>query len=247
MSTGPAPAAQPPLPEASRLINVFLSPSQTFADIRRNQSWWVPWLLVSLVSLAFVWTLGRTVGFEQVTRNEIAKSSRATAQMEKLSPEQRDHAIELQTRITKYFSYASPVLSLVGFAIIAGVLLGTFNFGAGAEITFKQSMAVVVYAYLPSLVSSLLAIVSLLVGVDPEGFNIRNPVASNPAYFMDPTQHKFLYGVLSGADVFGLWIVGLLAIGYASVGKLKRSTTFAVVLGWYLLIKLAGAGWAAIG
>lgn len=246
MSTSSAIAPQPPLSETARLVNTFVSPGQTFADIRRNQSWWVPWILLSVMSLAFVAALSQKVGFEQITRNEMAKSARAAAQMEKLSPEQRDRAVALQTKITAYFSYASPLLSLIGFAIIAGVLMATFNFGAGAEITFKQSMAVVVYAYLPSLISSLLGIVSLFVGVDPEGFNIRNPVATNPAYFMDPTQHKFLYGAVSAVDVFALWIVVLLAIGYASVSKLKRSTTIAVVLGWYLVIKLAGAGWAAI-
>jgi Yip1 domain len=246
MSTSPVLAPQPPLSQAARVLNTFVAPNQTFADLGRNQSWWVPWLLMSVVSLAFVWTMGQKVGFEQVTRNEMAKSSRAAEQMEKLSPEQRDHAIELQTKMVSYFSYGSPVLSLIGFVIIAAVLLGTFNFGAGAEITFKQSMAVVLYSYLPTVISSLLGIVSLFVGVDPEGFNIRNPVASNAAYFMDPTQHKFLYGLVSAVDVFALWIVVLLAIGFASVSKLKRSTTFAIVLGWYVLIKLAGAGWATM-
>jgi hypothetical protein len=248
MTTSPAlaPAREPPLSEAARIVNTFVAPSQTFADIRRNQSWWLPWLLMSLISLAFVWTLSQKVGFEQVARNEIAKSSRAAEQLEKMSPEQRDGATQLQTRITTYASYASPVVSLILFVIIAGVLMGTMNFGAGAEITFKQSMAVVVYGFLPSMVSALLGMVSLLVGVDPEGFDIRNPVASNPAYFMDPTQHKFVYGLLSGVDVFGLWIVVLLGIGYASISKLKRSTTIGVVLGWFALIKLVGAGWAAM-
>lgn len=246
MSTSPAAAPQAPLSEASRLINTFVSPSQTFTDIRNNQSWWVPWLLLSIMSLVFVWTLSQKIGFDQVVQNEIAKSSRAAAQMEKLSPEQRDSAVKMQTKITSYFSYGSPVMSLIGFVIIAAVLLGTFNFGAGAEITFKQSMAVVVYGYLPSLVSYLLGMVALLVGVDPEGFNIRNPVATNPAYFMDPTQHKFLYGLASTVDVIGLWIVVLLALGFAAVSKLKRTTTFGVVLGWYLVYHLAGAGWAAM-
>ncbi len=246
MSTTPALAPQPPLSETARLINTFVSPSQTFADIRRNQSWWMPWLLMSVMTVAFMWTLGQKIGFEQVVRNEIAKSSRAAERMERLSPEQRDQGIAMQVKITSYFSYATPVMSLIGFAAIAGLLLGSFNFGAGAEITFKQSMAVVVYAYLPTVLSSGLGIVSLLVGVDPEGFNIRNPVASNPAYFMDATQHKFLYGLASSVDVFGLWIVVLLAIGYACVSKLKRTVTFSVVLGWYVLYHLLGAGWAAI-
>jgi len=246
MSTSPVLAPQPPLSEAARILNTFVAPTQTFADIRRNQSWWVPWLLMSVISLAFIWTVSQKIGFDQVVRNEIAKSTRAAEQMEKMSPEQRDRTMAMQTKITTYITYAMPAISLLLFVIIAAVLMGAMNFGAGAEITFKQSMAVVVYGFLPSMVSALLGIVSLLVGVDPEGFNIRNPVASNPAYFMDPTQHKFVYGMLTAVDVFGLWIVVLLGLGYASISKLKRSTTIAIVLGWFVLIKLLGAGWVAI-
>ncbi len=246
MSTAPAPETLPPLSHAARVINTFVSPVSTFGDIRRNQSWWVPWLLMSVISMAFVVVIGQKVGFEQITRNELAKSPSRAAQLDRLSPEQREQAIERGAKVTEYFSYASPVVQLVGGVIVAGVLLAIFNFGAGMEITFTQSLAIVMYGFLPYVISTLLGIVSLLVGVDPEGFNIRNPVASNPAYFMDPLQHKFLYGVVSAADVFSIWVVVLLGVGYASVSKLKRSTAIVTVLAAYLVFKLITAGIGAL-
>ncbi len=246
MSTAPVAASQPPLSEAARVINTFVAPGKTFEDIRRNQSWWVPWLLVSVVSLAFVVMIGQKIGFEQVMRNEIAKSPSRTEQLEKLSPEQRARQMEVGAKVTGYFSYASPVFHLLGGLIVAGVLLGVFNFGAGAEIGFGQALAVVMYGFLPFLISTLLGIVSVTIGVDPEGFNIRNPVASNPAYFMDPLQHKFLYGMLSAVDVFAIWCVVLLGIGFSSVSKLKRSTAIVTVLATYLVYKLVTSAVGAI-
>ncbi len=245
MSTVPA-ADQPPLSEPARILNTFVSPASTFADIRRNQSWWVPWVLLSLMSLAFVFVMGQKIGFDQIMRNEIAKKPAQVEQLEKLSPEDRDRRMEVGAKITSYFSYASPLFQLVAALIIAGIFLAIFNFGAGAEITYSQSLAIVMYGFLPFLLSTLLAIVSLLVGVDAEGFNVRNPVATNPAYFMNPLEHKFVYGLLTAVDVFSIWVVVLLGIGYSSVSKIKRSTAILIVLATFLVYKLGAAAIAAL-
>ena len=246
MSTAAAAASQPPLSEPARLINTFIAPGSTFADIRRNQSWWAPWVLMSIVSLAFVFVMGQKIGFDQIMRNEIAKKPAQMEQFEKLSPEQRARQMEVGAKITSYFSYATPVFSLVGGLIVAGVLLAVFNFGAGAEVTFKQSLAIVMYGFLPFLIHALLGIVSLTVGVDPEGFNVRNPVATNPAYFMNPLEHKFLYGLLTAVDVFSIWVIVLLVIGYSSVSKLKRSTAILIVAACFLVYKLASSALSAL-
>ena len=227
-------------------MNTFVAPGSTFADIRRNQSWWVPWVLLSLMSLAFVFVMGQKIGSEQIMRNEIAKKPAQAEQLEKLSPEERDRRMEVGAKITSYILYASPLFQLVGALIIAGVFLAIFNFGAGAEITYSQSLAIVMYGFLPFLLSTLLAMVSLLVGVDAEGFNVRNPVATNPAYFMNPLEHKFLYGLLTAVDVFSLWVVVLLGIGYSSVSKIKRSTAILIVLATFLVYKLGAAALAAL-
>ena len=246
MSTAAAAASQPPLSEPARIINTFIAPSTTFADIRRNQSWWVPWLLMSIVSLAFVFVMGQKIGFEQIMRNEMAKSPSRLEQFEKLSPEQRARQMEIGAKVTSYFSYATPAFQLLGGLVVDGVLLAVFNFGAGAEITFKQSLAIVMYGFLPFLIHALLGIVSLTVGVDTEGFNVRNPVATNPAYFMNPLEHKFFYGLLTSVDVFSIWVIVLLGIGYSSVSKLKRSTAILIVAGCFVVFKLASSAISAL-
>jgi hypothetical protein len=246
MSTAPAAPGQPPLSEPARIINTFVAPGSTFADIRQNQSWWVPWLLIAAMAVAYFAVLGQKVGYEQIARNEIQKSSRYE-QFEKLPAEQRQRQIQLTANITKYIGYAAPVTTLIVYLILAGILMATFNFGAGAEVTFKQAMAISLYAALPMLLFYVLAMVSLIIGVDPEGFNIRNIAATNPAYFMDSTQNKFLYGIASGLDVFAIWSIILTGIGYASVSKLKRSTAICIVAGWYVVYKVAGSALSLLG
>jgi len=234
------------LSESARILNTFIAPSKTFEDLRRNSSWWVPWVLISISALVFVYTVQVKVGFEQVVRNEITKSPRSQAQLERVPEEHRAERLEGITKFTGAVSYGSPLTGLIAFVIIAGVLLATFNFGMGASIPFKTSLAVVTYANLPTVLYALLGVLSLIAGVNPEGFNIKNPVATNPAYFMDPAGNHFLYGMASALDVFVVWSIVLMAIGYASVSKLKRSTTFAVIVGWYVAYKLVWSGLAAL-
>jgi len=49
-----------------------------------------------------------------------------------------------------------------------------FNFGAGASVPFKRSLAIVVYGSLPGIIGAALGIVSMFAGVDPGGFNAQS-------------------------------------------------------------------------
>ena len=241
--TAPAPEA-PPLSQAARIINTFIAPSKTFTDIRRSASWWAPWLLISIFSLAFIYTMGRQITFEQISHNQIDHSARAD-QFDKLPPEQQERQIRISSAFIRYIGYATPFIALFFYVIMAAILLATFRLGAGADVSFAKSLAIVIYGSLPWVFHAILGIISLFAGVDPEGFNINNPVASNPAYFMDPMGNKFLYGMASALDVFVIWSIVLMGIGFACNSKVKRSKAILMIAVLYLLWKLATSGLAA--
>jgi Yip1 domain len=251
MTTAPVSAQEPtapPMSESARILKTFFAPSETFTHLRRNSNWWAPWLLLAIVSLTFIYTIDRQVGFEQVSKNEIARSSRAE-QFEKLAPDQQAKQLRISTMITRVFSYGSPVVALIAFAVIASVLMATFNLGLGASVSFMTSLAIAIYGSLPSIFGALLGIISLIAAgssgsLDKEAFNIRNPVATNPAYFMDPTGNRFLYGMASALDIFTIWSIILMGIGFSCNSKVKRGTAIGVVAAWYLVYKLIGAGLA---
>jgi hypothetical protein len=187
MAAAPVPPATPvptpesaPLSEGARILNTFIAPSKTFTDLRRNASWWGPWLLISIFSMIFIYAMGRQISFDQISRNQVAHSSRAE-QFEKLPADQQANQIQLSSTIIRYFAYGSPVLTLFYFLVWTVVLWATFKIGAGAETSFGQAYAIVMYAALPGIVGAILGIVSLFSGVDPEGFDINNPVGTNLA------------------------------------------------------------------
>ena len=229
----------PPLSEGARIVNTFIAPSKTFTDLRRSAAWWGPWILISIFSLLFVYAVQRQVTFEQISKNQVAHSSRAD-QFDKLPPDQQARQMAISSKIIAVTSYASPVMILFLNLIVTVVLWATFKVVAAADTTFAQAYAITLYAWLPAIVGALLGIVSLFAGANPEGFDINNPVGTNPAYYLDPeTTGKFVRGMASSLDVLSIWTILLIGIGYACTSKVKRSTAITIVAVWYLVFKLA--------
>ena len=245
-SSAPKPEAAP-LSQGARIVNTFIAPSKTFTDLRRSASWWAPWLLISIVSMVFIYSIGRQIGFEQISRNQIAHSSRAD-QFDKLPADQQARQLRFSTKIFEVFAYGNPVLILFFFLIEAFALWATFKIVAGAETSFKTAYAIVMYAALPGIIGGILGTISLFAGVDPEGFDINNPVATNVAHLLDPeTTSKFVRGMASSLDVLSIWSIALIGIGFASTSKVKRSTAIIIVAVWFLVYKLASSGLASLG
>src|ERR1700719_4959158 len=102
-SLAPTPQSAP-LSEGARIANTFVAPSKTFTDLRRSASWWGPWLLISIFSLLFIYAMGRQIGFDQISRNQVAHSSRSD-QFEQLSPDKQAKQIHLSSNIIRYIGY----------------------------------------------------------------------------------------------------------------------------------------------
>ena len=96
-STAPLPTPQPAgLSEGARIVNTFIAPSKTFTDLRRNASWWGPWLLISFFALVFIYSMDRQIGFDQISKNEIAHSAQAD-QFDKLPADQQQQRIRISS------------------------------------------------------------------------------------------------------------------------------------------------------
>ena len=240
----PAPTPDAPLSEGARIVDTFIAPSKTFTDLRRNASWWAPFLLMVVVSTVFVYSAGQKIGFRKIMENQMEAQPKAQARLEKLPADQRETQLQAGAKFTAGFSYVFPIFTLLIWLIIATAMFATFKFAAGADVSFKVAFAVVVYAGLPLMMKTLLALVSVVAGMSPDSFSFQNPVATNPGYFMNPADNVFLYSLASGVDIFMIWTLVLTAIGFTCVSKVKAGTSYAIVFGWWAFFTLAGAALA---
>jgi hypothetical protein len=239
----PKPAA---LSQGARIIDTFIAPSKTFTDLRRSAAWWAPWLVIAVFSSIFISAMGRQIGFDQIAKNQIAHSPRAD-RFDKLPADQQAKQLQFTSKLIGFFAYGSSLMLLLYCLIGTLALWLTFKLVAGAETTFGQAYAITMYSWLPGIIGAVLGIVSLFAGVNPEGFDINNPVGTNLGYYLDPeTTGKFVRGMASSLDLMNIWTIVLIGIGYACTSKVKRSTAITIVAVWYLVFKLATSALSAM-
>ena len=238
----PAPA---PLSQGARIVNTFIAPSKTFTDLRRSAAWWAPFLLMVIVSTALVYTAGQKIGFRRIMENQMQSQPKAQARLENLPADQRERQMDQGATVTGIISYIFPIFVLLIWLVVALVNWATFKVAVGADITFGKSLGIVIYAALPLTLKSLLAIGSVLAGVNADSFSFQNPLASNPGYIMNPADGVFPYGLATSVDFFLIWTLVLTAIGFTCVSKIKTGTAFAVVFGWWAFLTIATTGLSA--
>ena len=233
------------LSQIERVFDTYVAPTKTFIDIRRNASWWLPFILGVIVGLSFAYSIDRQIGFDQVAQANVNRSAQTQERMSGLSDTQREQTLHTIATVTRITSYAYPIVVLIIALISAGVLMASFNLGLGAQATYKQYLAVWFYAGLPFLIKYIVAAIAIFAGASAEQFDIQNPVGSNIGYYLSSDVPLWLRTALSSVDVFTIWVVILLIVGCAAVARVKRSSAAFIVVGWWVLIILGSTAAAA--
>lgn len=244
------PTRQPEQPtglsQIERVVDAYVAPTKTFADIRRDASWWLPFLLSILVSLAFAYSVDRQIGFDQVAQANINRNVQAQEKLSTLTDAQRERSMHFIAITAKIVSYAAPLIGLIFAMIAAGILMMSFNFGLGARGSYQQYLAVWFYAGLPFLIKYLLAAIAIFAGASTEQFDIRNPIGTNVGWYLPSDIPQWLRTLFSSADVFTIWVAILLVLGCSTVARVKRSSAVILIVGWWVLIILGYTTVAAI-
>jgi hypothetical protein len=237
---------QPGLSQIQRVIYTYTAPSKTFNDIKAgNKSWWLPFLIILVVSYCFFAAVYTKIGMRQVAENSIHMNAKQEAQMSNLSPEQRETQMKIITYTTEGFFAAGPVLLLIVVAVTSLVLWGTINFVFGGKATYGSIYCVSMYAGLIGIIQALLGIIVVFASSAPESFNINNFAPTNIAAFLSPLDtNKALYTLLKSLDAITIWNLALTSIGIATVAGVKKASGYISVFGWWAITVLLGIGFA---
>ena len=236
--------ANEPLSQFERVLDLFIAPSQTFRDILRSTSWWLPYVLLALSSLCVSISIEHKVGWEQVVQTQLEQSSAQQAQITSLDPAQRATRLHAMAVAYRYTAYAYPAFVLLLSIGAALVLWCSFTFGLGSRATFSQMLCLWMYASLPRVLTSLIVVVTLWFGDSPDAFDLRHPAGTNLGYYFTGAA-AWLRTLLGFFDVIGLWSLVLLIIGGAIVARVKKGHAAAVVISWWLILVIVSVGLTA--
>lgn len=234
------------LSQGQRVVDTFIAPSKTFTDILRNSSWWLPWILGSIVTLGLAFGIQQKIGWDKVYDNMLHQNPSQMHRLEQMPPDQLAKTKQISATVTKIGFWAAPAWSLLFVLVIAGVLLGTVNFGFGGRAKFGQMFAVVMYSGLTLSIKAILGIVAIYAGMDPDSFNLNNYVGTNIGYYLSTDVPKWLMALATSLDVFTIWMLILLTIGCAIIAKISKGKAAGAVFGWWILIVLFKVGIAAV-
>jgi hypothetical protein len=240
----PAPEAAAPVSAIGRIVGVFASPKQTFASIAEKPSWVAPMLLMMILAVVVGGLLNSKMNWAQYIRHKAEENPR----FEQLSEDKKDEAVAGQVKFWAGFSYAVGAVAIpISILIFAGIYLVAFNLMSGAGVRYGQSFAITTHAFLPAAITSVLAMIILPLktygDVDPE-----NIVATSLKAYLPETAPKPLLALGSSLELFWIWCLVLVAIGFAAANprKVKPGAAFGIVFGLWAVWILAKVAWAAI-
>ena len=224
-----------------RPINVLLDPKNTFASIARRPTWVAPLLILMLLgTLTSALTFGK-MDMAQAVREQFA------ARGQTVDREQIDQGVALFENLRGVVA----LIGLLGFPLVMMLVALVFWFAfqlAGQEMNYGASMSVTLHGMMPWAVASLL---SLPVILSRDSITAReamsgNVLVSHLGFLASSDAAPAWVAFLSSVDLFSLWTVILLIVGYRTAANASTAKACAVVsLVWlgYVSIKVV---WQAL-
>jgi hypothetical protein len=241
MSTVPAPPlpASPmdDVPQTSavgRMVGVIVSPKKTFSEIARRPTWAVPFVVLCLLSIGAGILVGQKTDWRSFFEHQNSKNSR----FDTMSADQKENIVTQQLKFAKIAPFFGLVVIVILVFLLTLLYWGAFNLFFGAELGFTGSFGIVTYAFVPIAISSLLAIIVMLIkhagDVDPEHI-----LASSLSAFLPEDAPHWLDALGQSLELFWLWMLALIAIGFSTANpkKIKPAGAFLTVFGiWFVWV-----------
>jgi hypothetical protein len=219
----------------SRILEVLFQPKRTLGAIAENAraGWGMPMLALS-VSAALSVIVSGYLNARAAMLGEMP----LPRDWEWWTPDMQNNYMQAQQSMQgPVFTYIIPLVGALlglwlGWLILGGLLhLGSTVFGGRGSM--QSALTMTAWASLPFLVRDVLRIIFMLI----TGHSIQSPGLSG---FVENS--PFLAQVLSRVDLFFLWCLVLLVIGFGISDSLTRPKAFANVLIISLLLLAIQAG-----
>ncbi|MEP7148544.1 MAG: Yip1 family protein [Acidobacteriota bacterium] len=249
----PDPEGVPRMSTANTLLNIFISPAETFQNLRRHPRWLVAALIISLLSAVFLNLFIYRLTAERVVNYTVDKTLEMPMlndQARKQIEAGRESAIEENRNPV---SKAGQAVSSFGGTVmrysVYALLFLVFATVMGGKINFWQAFSVAVYAAFPvAVVSSILSIIILFLK-DPVDIHPilgqGNLVQDNLGFLFRPAERPALYAFASHISLFWFYWLWLIATGLKNAGeRISTSAAWATALflfGVLLVFGVAGA------
>ena len=222
-----------------RVGTILLHPRRTFQEMvsESRATWLTPMLILSVTAILVVIVAGYLK-----SRAAMMGEIMLPPDWEFWTPEMQNNYMQAQQATQgPVFNYIMPLVgSLTGLWVGWLLLAGLLHFGStllGGRGSMQSALNIVAWASLPFAVRDILRIIFMLAA----GHAIVSPGLSG---FM--TTPGFIAQLLTRLDIFMIWHVILLVLGFALTDGLPRGKAVTGVVVVMLLVLFAQAGIGAL-
>jgi hypothetical protein len=207
----------------SRIGGVYASPRDAFGEIGRAPRVLVPLIILLIISLLAGFYILKNMDIESA----MAAQLESAVQQGRITQQQMEQQLAMTSRFYGIGSILmAPFFTLLMALVIAGYAK-LFSIFSGAESRFKPLLSVTVYVLIAITViqSGLTILIIQLKGPgEVDLAHVGSVVASSLGAILtsilgDEALPKFVIGLANAVDVFAIWEIVLLAIGYSVVSK----------------------------
>lgn len=226
----------------ARVYGVLFSPVATFEAIRQRPTWVAALLVLVAISVVASSLVTSKLDVEEVVRDSIGQSGR------QLSEEQIERAVALQEKLLPVMAVGGPLIFFPVACLVMALVFWVALRMLGGDFSYMTSFATTVHGMVPQGIGGLLTLpVAMARGqLDYDQVKTGSLLASNLGQFASDETSPAMAAVLNSVDVFSVWSLVLLSLGYAVVGRVGKGKAAAVVVGLWALYVLVKAGAAAV-
>jgi hypothetical protein len=224
-----------PVPDKSlvaRFVGIITSPRETFEAVAAHPSW------LLMATVVVVLTAAPTLWFQMTEVGRQAMLDESVRQMQAFGMNVSDQVYDAMRKSmmepsllrTVWSVVAIVVMSGLMWALIAGLATGIIGVLMSGSGTFKQAFTAVVH-------SSVISVIGVLVITPLNYFRESMTSATNLGVLMPfLPDGSFLARLFGMMDLFRLWWLAVLAIGFGVVFKKKTGTVAWLLFGIYAVI-----------
>lgn len=227
------------------VAGVFSQPGKTFEALVARPTWWLPFVLLIAAVGGSILAATPKIDYEKTVREAFEKRAEKTGA--RVPETQINEAAERSKKFAWLGAPIGTVFVAVVFFAVAGILWGSAK-AFGGELGYSQMLAIYSHSGLPNVGGAILSIPIFLTQADSSLSQqaAQRVVMSNLGAFLPADTAPALLAAASSLDVFALWSLVLLVIGFRRIPALSQGAATAIPIVLWGVWIAAKVGWRLV-
>ena len=192
-----------------QLIDIFVEPAKTFAELKERPNFLVPLLLMMVFSAVMVLLYFNTVDPDWLSEHQLAAAGKEMSATEIATAKEIMPAAKTMGTIgavagSVMIAVVSALMAL--YYMLAGKITGT-------ALSFKHGMSMTTWSAMPTLLGMLVAIIGVLMMEPQTALESLMLTNLDPLLVQLPTDHAWS-SFAKAFNLLSVWAVALAAIGW---------------------------------